>query len=354
MTADRRSVVQRLFGVELPIVQGPMSGGPSTPALAAAVSNAGGLGSLGMGYLSPEEIRRDIAATREATDRPFAVNLFVPEPVEIDRQLVERTIALLAPYRQELGLEPQRFPERVAEDFDQQLAAVVEAKVAVFTFTFGVLRPEAIEALHRSGAVVGGTATTPAEAVALERAGVDFVVAQGAEAGGHRGSFLSSVGDDLIGLAALVPQVRQAVDLPVVAAGGLADGRGIAAALLLGAGAAALGTAFLLCPEAGTSRPYREAVRQARAEETVITSAFSGRRARGIANRFSTALAGRSDLPPYPVLNALTRELRRAAAEQGDASLLSLWAGQAVGLVRPLPAAELMAQLAAETKAAAR
>jgi len=309
-----------LFNIELPVVLGPMAGGPSTPALAAAVSNAGGLGSLGEGYESPDRIRDHIGTTRALTSRPFAVNLFVPDAVDRTDARIDAMLRALAPYREELGLDPQAIPDRFAEDFEAQLAVVVEERVPIFTFTFGLLPPGAIETLHDAGTIIGGTATTPAEAEALAAAGVDFVVAQGSEAGGHRGSFLPTPGDDLIGLAAL------------------------------GATAAQLGTAFLLCPEAGTSAPYREAVRTARPEDTVITSAFSGRRARGIANRFSRAFATRSDVPPYPVMNALTRELRKVAAERGDASLLSLWAGQSVGLVRELPAGELVAHLAYELR----
>lgn len=350
MTPTPQRGSEELFGIELPIVLGPMSGGPSTPQLAAVVSNAGGLGSLGEGYRSPAEIRADIRAVRSLTDRPFAVNLFAPESVDVDPRSVQTAIEVLAPYRRELGLPPQVPPEHPAEDFGAQLEAVLEEGIPVFTYTFGPLPDQAVDALHRSGTVVGGTATTPAEAVAVAGNGADFVVAQGSEAGGHRGSFLESgKGEDLIGLVALVPAVLDAAALPVVAAGGMADGRGIAAALVLGASAAQLGTAFLLCPEAGTSSAYRQALASANPEDTVITRAFSGRRARGIANRLSAELAGRNDLPPYPVLNAMTRELRQAAAARGDASFLSLWAGQGVGGLRSVPAGELVDRLAQET-----
>ncbi|HTZ09721.1 MAG TPA: nitronate monooxygenase [Acidimicrobiales bacterium] len=341
-----------LFGVELPIVLGPLAGGPSTPALAAAVSAAGGLGTLGEAYVAPEGIRSDIRAVKAATDRPFALNLFVPEDGAPDEAGVERALALLAPYRLELGLGPGAAPAVVREDFDAQLAVVLEEGVAVCTCTFGVPPRPALEALQARGTTVGATVTTPAEAVVAAEAGVDFVIAQGAEAGGHRASFLPVPGDDLIGTMALVPQVRDACGLPVVAAGGMGDGRGVAAALVLGASAAQLGTAFLLCPEAGTSPPYRAALARARAEDTVVTSAFSGRRARGLANRFTRAMAGHDDLPPFPVLNAMTAEIRREAAARGDAGLLSLWAGQMLGELRPWPAADLVAAVAAETAAA--
>lgn len=342
---------QQLFGIELPIVLGPMSGGPSTPRLAASVSNAGGLGSLGEGYRSAAQIRADIQAVRSLSDRPFAVNLFAPESVDVDSRSVRTAIEVLAPYRRELGLSPQGPPEQLAEDFDVQLDAVLEAEgVPIFTYTFGLLPDRAVDALHRSGTIIGGTATTPSEARAIADNGADFVVAQGSEAGGHRGSFLESgKGEDLIGLVALVPAVLDIAALPVVAAGGMTDGRGIAAALMLGASAAQLGTVFLLCPEAGTNSAYRQALASATAEDTVITRAFSGRRARGIANRLTAELAGRTDLPPYPVLNAMTRDLRQAAAARGDAGFLSLWAGQGVGGLRSVPAGELVDRLAQET-----
>jgi nitronate monooxygenase len=339
-----------LIGVDLPIVLGPMAGGPSTPALAAAVSNAGGLGFLGEGYASPDQIRADLRALKEATDRPFGVNLFVPDQVDVDPAQIKAALQVLAPYRRELGLGKQVVPERFAESFEDQLAAVLHEGVPVFTTTFGVLTPDVVESFRQRRTLVGATATTPREAEACVASGVDFVVAQGAEAGGHRGSFLQAPGDDLIGLVALVPEVVDVTGLPVVAAGGIVDGRGVRAALGLGACAAQLGTTFLLCPEAGTSAPYREALRQAAADETVMTSAFSGRRARGIVNRLARDLAGRTDLPPYPIMNALTRDLRRVAAEHGDASLLSLWAGQGVRRVREFPAAQLVALIDAESR----
>jgi nitronate monooxygenase len=340
--------VEKLFDVDLPIAAGPMAGGPSTPALVAAVSASGGLGSLGAGYLSPDAIRNEIRTVRAATARPFACSLFAPAAYAVDAHEIAAAIAALAPYREELGLPAQEAPTRFAEDFDAQLDVVVSERVPVFTFTFGLLPEPAIESLHRSGAKVGGTATTPAEAKLLEDSGVDFVVAQGGEAGGHRGSFVETRGDDVVGLLALVPQVRDTVRVPVVAAGGIMDGRGITAALTLGASAVQLGTAFLLCPEAGTSAPYRSAIRVARAEDTVITSVFSGRRARGVLNRMAAELAGMRGLPPYPVLNALTRDLRSAAAARGTSDFLSLWCGQGVGLIREMPARDLMAHLARE------
>jgi nitronate monooxygenase len=228
---------------------------------------------------------------------------------------------------------------------------VLEERVPVFSFTFGIPPREMLEACRKAGILTMGTATTVAEARALEQAGVDFVCAQGAEAGGHRGTFDRDADPPLIGTMALVPQIAGAVGVPVIAAGGIMDGRGVAAALALGASAVSMGTAFLLCPEAGTSAPYRAALREARDDSTVITRAFSGRSARGLSNRFTREMAGAA-LAPFPVQNALTREIRAAAGKAGDSSLLSLWAGQGAPLSREVPARELAARIVREADAA--
>ena len=342
------------LGVRLPIVAAPMAGGPSTPALVAAVGEAGGLGVLAGAYVSPEDLRAQIREVRRRTSAPFGVNLLVSEPVGVDPEQVRDAKARLAPYAAELGVElPPDSPARVAEDVAAHIEVIAAERVPLASFAFGIPSADALTALRESGAVLAGTATTVAEARAVEAAGFDVVVAQGAEAGGHRGTFLHDPAEGLVGLVALVPQVRDAVTVPVVAAGGLVNGRGVAAALRLGADAAQLGTAFLLCPEAGTSAPYREAVAAARETDTVVTAAFSGRAARGIRNRVTEDFAG-VDVPPYPVMNALTRGLRRRAGELGRAEFLSLWAGQGVGAVRALPAAELVAALERETDEALR
>ena len=248
------------IGVEYPVFQAPMAGGPSTPELTAAVSNAGGLGAMGAGYVSADALREAIRATRALTSRPFCMNLFAPEPPAASPapEDVARAQAALAPFRTEVGLAAAVAPS-AAQPFRDQLRVVLEERVPVFSFTFGALAPEDVAALARNGAVVMGTATNVREARALEATGVHAVVAQGGEAGGHRGTFLGPVEGGLAGTMALVPQLVDAVRVPVVAAGGIMDGRGIAAAFALGASAAALGTAFLASPESGASRPYKEA-----------------------------------------------------------------------------------------------
>ncbi|MDQ1491631.1 MAG: nitronate monooxygenase [Actinomycetota bacterium] len=340
------------LGIRLPIVGAPMGGGPSTPALVAAVSEAGGLGSLAGGYLAPDRLRADIAAVRALTAQPFAVNLFAPTPVEPAGEAIEAAQRALELYRQELGLSPR--PAAAAgpwaEDFEAQLAVVVEERVPVTSFTFGLLPEAAVAALHDAGSLLVGTATTVDEARAAVASGADLVCAQGSEAGAHRGTFLGPAEQALVGTLALVPQVCDAVDVPVLAAGGIMDGRGVAAALGLGAGAAVLGTAFLRCPESGTSAPYRRALAAAIETSTAVTTAITGRMARGIENRLMRDLR-HLDVPPYPVMNTLTSELRRRAAERDEPDLMSLWCGQGIRLATELPAGELVRRLADDAAA---
>ena len=338
------------LGIDLPVVQAPMGGGPSTVEMAAAVSGAGGLGSLAGGYLSPDRLRTRIRELRAATDRPFAVNLFVPTPVTEDPGRIARARALLGRYRAELGLEGDAGGPPWSEDFSAQVEVVIAERVPVFSFTFGPLPAGVVDALHHGGTVVIGTATNAAEAVELRDGGCDLICAQGGEAGGHHGTWLADGERSVIGTMALVPLVCDAVDVPVVAAGGIMDARGVAAALCLGAGAAQMGTAFMLCPEAGTPAPHRKAIRSARETDVLLTGEVTGRLARGVRNRLMDELRGQ-EVPPYPIMNALTREIRRASAGRDDPELMSLWCGQAVPLVSQDSAGQI-ARAAAEGVAA--
>ncbi|HZZ84339.1 MAG TPA: nitronate monooxygenase [Anaeromyxobacteraceae bacterium] len=350
-----RALADRL-GLRYPIFQAPMAGGPSTPALAAAVSEAGGLGALACGYVSAEQLRAEVAEVRRLTDAPFAVNLFVPEPRGWPPapEALAAAAAALEGYRRELRLGPLE-PLPAPPDFEAQLAAVLELRPQVLSTTFGVLPPARVAALRAAGVVVMGTATTPAEARAQEASGVDAVVAQGAEAGGHRGAFLAPGERSLIGTLALVPRVCDAVQVPVVAAGGIMDGRAIAACLALGAGAVSLGTAFLACAESGAAPRHKAALRERAGEDaTALTRAFSGKPARGLLNRFMTEQAGSAAVLAYPAQNQLTAALRREAAKQGRFDLTSLWAGQGAPLARGGPAAELFHELVEETEAIVR
>jgi nitronate monooxygenase len=330
-----------------------MGGGPATPKLAAAVSEAGGLGSLALGYLNAREIREELAAVRALTARPFAVNLFAPESFTVDPAQIEATLLLLEPLRREVGLAPRPQTEYRPVAFDEQLAAVLEAPPPIVSFTFGLPPPEAVDALRAAGCRLIGTATTPEEARAVAERGFDAVCAQGAEAGAHRGSFLERADDSPLGTLALVPSVVDAVDVPVIAAGAVTDGRGLAAVLALGAGAAQIGTAFLRCPEAGTHPTYRRALQGATGQHTVLTRSLTGKLARGLRNRLVEALAG-AEVPPYPVMHGLTAELRRAAAAQGKAGLMSLWAGQGVALAGELGAGEIVELLSTSAAAILR
>jgi len=351
--APRIGLAARI-GIEHAVILAPMAGGAGTPALAAAVSAAGGLGSLGAAYLSPGQIEAAAAEVRRATDRPFAVNLFVGGAAGRTHD-AGPMLALLARWHAGLGIEPPRLPPMPADPFDAQVEAVLRARVPVFSFTFGIPDRAVLAELRRSGVLVMGTATTVAEAVALEEAGVDAVVAQGSEAGGHRGTFAAPLEAALVGTLALVPQVADAVGVPVVASGGIMDGRGIVAARALGAAAVQLGTAFLATDESGAPDAYRAAVLRGRDDATTVTRAFSGRPARGLRNRFIEEVDGGGvPIPPFPLQNSLTRPLRAAAAAAGEADALSLWAGQGVGLARAGSAAALVARLAAEAEEVAR
>ncbi len=339
----------RALGLGQPVIQAPMAAPMTstitTPELVAAVSNAGGLGSLGAAYMPPDAIREAVGRVRALTERPFAVNLFVPVPYEVDPRLLEASERLLEPYRRELGVEPASPGPRTGylEDFEGQLAAVIEERVPVFSFTFGSLPGAQVARLKEAGVAVVGTATTVEEGLRLQAEGVDAVVAQGAEAGGHRGTFLGDFWASMVGTVALVPQMVDALSVPVIASGGIVDGRGIAAALCLGAEAVQMGTAFLPCEESGAHPAYKAAVLEATEDATGITRAFSGRPARGIKNRMLLDLAAHEDdLPPYPVQNELTKPIRGAAREGGRAEFMSLWAGQAARLARPKPAADVL------------
>lgn len=331
------------LGVDLPLVQAPLGGGPGTPALSAAASEAGALGVLGGGYLDPDPLREAVREVRARTKKPFGVNVFLAPPAEARDSTAARTriaqVATVLGLPAELPAQPRALP-----DHDEQVEVLLAEEVPVVTFTFGCPAPDLVRRLQARGVVVMVTVGTVGEARAAADAGADAVVAQGTEAGGHRGGW---TGVEPPGLVALVPAVADAVAVPVVAAGGLMDGRGVVAALALGAQAAQLGTAFLRTAEAGTNDPYRAALRASEGD-TVTTRAFSGRPARGLPNAYLSEFGPDGDLPDFPELNYLTRPLRTASAEQGRADAQSLWAGQGVALGRDLTVAGLVAALVAE------
>jgi nitronate monooxygenase len=333
-----------LQDLRIPIVQAPMGGGPSTPELAAAVSGAGGLGFLAAGYKSAGALATEIGATRRLTDC-FGVNLFVPGPRSEPprfRSYVEELKEAVAG-RAEVG--EARWSD---DDWEAKLELLRREPVPVVSFTFGCPQPEVFASLKAAGTETWMTVTNPAEARTAAAAGADALVAQGHEAGAHQGTFDDAEAGEALGLLALLQLLTAETELPLIASGGIATGAGVAAVLSAGARGAQLGTAFLLCPEAGTSETHRQAI--AAGGGTELTRAFTGRRARGIANRF---LREHRDAPSaYPEIHYVTAPIRAAARERGDAEDLNLWAGQAHALAREEPAADIVARLDAEARQA--
>jgi nitronate monooxygenase len=340
----------RRLGIEEPVIQGPFGGGLSTARLAAAVSNSGGLGSYGAHVLAPAEIETVAREIRALTSRPFALNLWVsthdPGGDRFDEGAYERALAILGPYFDELGVPPPPLPRRFHHDFEAQAEALIAARPPVFSFVFGVPPGRLLAECKRLGIVTVGAATSVAEARALDEAGIDLIVATGFEAGGHRPSFLARAEDSLIGTFALVQLVTPRVRAPVVAAGGIADSRGVRAALTLGAAAVQVGTAFLACEESGATPEHRQMLFGEAAYETVLTRAFTGRLARGLRNRWTDEMAARvAELPPFPAQSWLTSELKRAAAAEHRTDVVALWSGQIAPNLRHRTATSLMKSL---------
>src|SRR3954454_5588868 len=335
--------------MEIPVVGAPLAGGPSMPALVAAVSEAGGLGFIAAGYRTGDEGRREIEQVRARTHRPFGVNLFYPTQLPAEE-------AAIAEYAESLAGEEQRYgvpcgePRWSDDEWEGKLELVARARPTVVSFTFGCPESPIVERLHANGIAAWCTITAPAEAKIAAAAGVDALVVQGSEAGGHQASF-NDTDEAPVALLPLLRLVRGVTDLPIVAAGGIACGEGVAGVLSAGASAAQIGTALMLTPEAGTSVPHRAAF--AGDAATGLTRAFSGRRARGIVNRFMRehdAAAPKA----YPQIHYLTAPLRAAARSAGDPDGINLWAGQAYQLAKAAPAAELIQRWGAEARAALR
>lgn len=337
----------RDLGIEHPIILAPMAGAGGTPELVAAVSNAGGLGSWGGAYSTPQQILDATKQIRALTDRPFALNLFAGG-YEPERQVDPAPmLALIAKVHASLGLAPPVLPPHPQNPFDDQLAAVIEARPAVFSFTFGVPGADALARLRKAGIRTTGTATTVEEGRRLEAAGVESVVAQGEEAGAHRGSFLATFEQSMVPMRDLTRGLIKQLSIPVIASGGIMDGSDIAQVLADGAVAAQLGTAFLPCPECGASAPHKQALMAVRGDPTVITRVFSGRPARGLRNKFID-MVGDTPVLPFRQQNDLTRPMRNEAGKQDVADYISLWAGRGVARARQMPAAKLIETLVLE------
>ena len=337
-----------LLPSELPIVQAPMAGGPSTPELTAAVSSAGGYGFVAGGYLCSDGLHQTIARTRTLTGAPFGVNLFVPSTPG-DPEEVAAYASLLVPEAERMGVA---LGEALWEDdgYDAKVDVVVSDRVHMASFTFGCPTSEIVDRLHRADVLVAVTVTSAAESSIATEVGADILLVQGTEAGGHQGSFVDSSANHTP-LLRLLEEVCGASDLPTVGTGGVMTGRDVAVVLETGATAAQLGTAFLCAPEAGTSAPYRRALLDQEYSDTIVTRAFSGRFARGLANRF--ALEHDSQAPQaYPEVHHLTRPLRVAATQAGDSSVPNLWAGAGWRKVVAEPAAEIIRRIAADARRA--
>ena len=338
-----------LVGITHPVIQAPMSGF-TPPALAAAVSNAGALGSIGCATLPPVAVREQVAILREATNRPFNVNFFVHARPRANPQAIASVQAKLAPYFDEFELGPVPEPKELFPTFDEErLDLVLALRPRVVSFHFGLPEASAVRQIKEAGCVILSSATTVAEARLLEANGADVVIAQGFEAGGHRGSFSSSPGAGMVGTMALVPQIVDAVHIPVVAAGGIADGRGLAAAFALGASGAQIGTAFLGCPEATVSPLHRAQLRTATDDGTELTRAFTGRPARALRTSFIAQMADTEPLE-FPLQTSLLGPLWQLPSEEARAAFTPFWAGQAAPLVRELPASRLIEELVAEAR----
>ncbi len=345
--------LQTLLGTELPLIQAPMAGVQGC-ALAVAVSNAGGLGSLPGAMLSPDTLRQELAAIRTQTTRPFNVNFFCHTPPPPDSAAESTWRGALAPYYAELGLDASSIPNAPARlPFSSEVADLLaEFAPPVVSFHFGLPAPELLARVKAWGAKVLSSATTVEEGLWLQAHGVDAVIAQGSEAGGHRGMFLSTDLSTQVGTFALVPQLVQALRVPVIAAGGIADANGVAAALALGAAGVQVGTAYLLCPEATTSALHRKALQSEAARHTALTNVFTGRPARGIVNRIVRELGPISPLAPaFPLAVSGMAPLRAKAEAQGSGDFSPLWAGQNVSGCRAVPAAQLTRELAGRISA---
>jgi len=342
--------LQDLLGIEIPIVQAPMAGVQAS-ALAIAVSNAGGFGSLPCALLAFDTMRDELAAIRAGTTRPYNVNFFCHSQPAPDTAREAAWRARLAPYYRELGLDPNEIPAGPTRaPFTDEVADIVEEfRPPVVSFHFGLPSPELLARVRAWGSKIFGCATTVDEARWLEARGADVIIAQGLEAGGHRGNFLKADLSTQLGTFALVPQVVAAVRVPVIATGGIADARGVAAAMRLGAAGVQVGTTYLLCPEATTSPVYRAALCSPDASHTALTNLVSGRPARGIVNRLMRELGPLSDLPPeFPLASAAVTPLRVAAEVKGLGDFSALWAGQNPSGCKEIPAAELTRELAAD------
>ncbi|WP_079527168.1 NAD(P)H-dependent flavin oxidoreductase [Halobacillus hunanensis] len=343
----KQTRLTELLSLELPIIQAGMAGGITTPELIAEVSNAGGLGSLGAGYMDPADMQNVIKSIKQKTSKPFAVNVFVPGETNYNSSHIHASNELLFPYLKELGIEEAT--GEIKHVFEQQLEKIIEEGIQICSFTFGLPPKKWINKLKANDILLIGAATTVEEAALNEQAGMDAVVAQGYEAGGHRGTFHGSFQKSMIGTLSLVPQVVDKVSIPVIAAGGIMDGRGLMASMMLGAQGVQMGTAFVTAEESSAKHQHKQAILTSSEDATVMTSAFSGKPARGIDNQFIQDMKPYEDtLPDYPIQNSLTKEIRQTAALQNKPQYMSLWSGQSPKLSKEGRAHEIIKTIVSE------
>lgn len=348
--------ITELLKVEYPIIQAPMAGGITTSKLVAEVSNSGGLGMIGGGYMTPIQMREQIKEIKQLTSNPFGINLFVPSAFKVKENEIKSANHVLNSIRQQLNLQPKdnfdipKFND-VFETFIEQIKVVIEEKVPICSFTFGIPSKEVIAELKQSNITLMGTATTVRESVENERAGMDIVVVQGGEAGGHRGSFIDGKQESLVGLMSLIPQVVDTINIPVIAAGGIMDGRGLMASICLGAKGVQMGTAFLTCIESGAHKVYKEAILNANEDQSVLTRSFSGKWARGIKNKFILEMQNHEALlPDFPIQNTLTQDIRKTSSTQNNPDFMSLWSGQSPRLAKSQTVESLIKNIVEEVK----
>ncbi|MFC0522785.1 NAD(P)H-dependent flavin oxidoreductase [Pontibacillus salicampi] len=332
--------VKQMLRTDFPIIQAGMAGGVTSPELVAAVSNAGALGTIGAGYLSSAQLEKYINQTKSLTDKPFGVNIFIPSNPKVSEAERNTANRALAHYLEAYDITlPECDSNPSAALFDEQMNILLHYEVPVVSFTFGIPPAPAVAALKQRNITVVGTATTVREAQLNQDAGVDVIVAQGSEAGGHRGTFTSDDSHACIGTMSLVPQMVDAVHVPIIAAGGIMDGRGVLAALALGAEGVQMGTAFVTCAESGANVWHKSAILSANEDQVLLTSSITGKTARGIENQLMRDLQPfENDLPAYPIQHTLTKEIRKRAAEENNPEWMSLWSGQSPRLSTILPA----------------
>lgn len=340
-----KTKITELLRIRLPIIQAPMAGDATTPELIAAVSNAGGLGSLGAGYMTANEIRTSIRQIRQLTNKPFCINLFIPEKNQSTNEQIENARKVVQEACYELNLSIMPIEPPYTPSFEEQMDVIREEKVPIFSFTFGIPSINWIEDFKKNGIVLIGTATTIEEAKILEKHGVDAVIAQGSEAGGHRGTFIGKAEEALTGISLLVPSVVKHITIPVIAAGGIMDAKGIYESIKSGASAVQMGTAFLCCNESGIHPLYKELLLNTTNDNTTLTRAFSGKLARGLINKFVLRMQTHDDILNYPIQNALTSSMRKAARKNNLTDFMSMWAGQGAHLCKSVPAAQLVHEL---------